>query len=47
MSVHPVFAAGIGAVVLGEALAPLDWLGIALVVTANTIAGVITSRTGR
>jgi inner membrane transporter RhtA len=47
MSVSPVFAAGIGAVVLGEALAVLDWLGIALVVTANTIAVLITSRTGR
>jgi inner membrane transporter RhtA len=47
MSVSPVFAAGIGAVVLGEALAVLDWLGIGLVVTANTIAVLITSRTGR
>jgi inner membrane transporter RhtA len=47
MSVHPVFAAGIGAVVLGEALAPLDWLGIALVVTANTVTVFISSRTGR
>jgi inner membrane transporter RhtA len=46
MSVHPVFAAGIGAVVLGEALAPPDWLGIALVVTANTITVFIRSRTG-
>ena len=47
MSVHPVFAAGIGAVVLGEVLVPLDWLGIALVVTANTSAVFIRSRTGR
>jgi len=47
MSVSPVFAAAIGAVVLGEALAPLDWLGIALVVTANTVAVLLTSRTGR
>jgi inner membrane transporter RhtA len=47
MSVHPVFAAGIGAVVLGEALAPLDWLGIALVVSANTLVVLLTSRTGR
>jgi inner membrane transporter RhtA len=47
MSLSPVFAATIGAVVLGEALAPLDWLGIALVVTANTIAVLISSRTSR
>jgi inner membrane transporter RhtA len=47
MSVHPVFAAAIGAVVLGEALAPLDWLGIALVVIANTAAVLLTSRTAR
>jgi inner membrane transporter RhtA len=47
MSVHPVFAAGIGALVLGEALAPLDWLGITLVVTANAGAVLIRSRTGR
>jgi inner membrane transporter RhtA len=44
MSVHPAFAAGIGAVVLGEALAPLDWLGITLVVTANAAAVVIRGR---
>jgi inner membrane transporter RhtA len=47
MSVSPVFAASIGAVVLGEALAALDWLGIALVVSANTIAVLLTSRTAR
>ncbi len=47
MSVSPVFAAAIGAVVLGEALAPLDWLAIALVVIANTLAVLLTSRTGR
>jgi inner membrane transporter RhtA len=47
MSVSPVFAAAIGAVVLGEALAPLDWLGIALVVIANTVAVLLTSRTAR
>jgi hypothetical protein len=29
----------------GEALAPLDWLGIALVVTANTLAALLTART--
>jgi inner membrane transporter RhtA len=47
MSMSPVFAAAIGAVVLGEALAPLDWLGIALVVIANTVAVLLTSRTAR
>jgi inner membrane transporter RhtA len=47
MSVHPVFAAAIGAVVLGEVLAPLDWLGITLVVTANAAAVFIRSHTGR
>jgi inner membrane transporter RhtA len=44
MSVSPVFAAGIGAIVLGETLAALDWLGIGLVVTANTVAVVLASR---
>ena len=38
MSVNPLIAAAIGAVVLGEALAPLDWLAIALIVTANAVA---------
>jgi inner membrane transporter RhtA len=47
MSLSPVFAAAIGAVVLGEALAPLDWLAIALVVSANTTAVLLTSRTAR
>lgn len=47
MSANPVLAAGIGAVVLGEALVALDWLGIALVVTANTLAVLVTSRAGR
>jgi inner membrane transporter RhtA len=37
MSVSPVLAAGVGAVVLGEALAALDWLAIALIVTANVV----------
>lgn len=35
MSGSPVYAAVVGAIVLGQSLAPLDWLGIALVVTAN------------
>jgi inner membrane transporter RhtA len=43
MSVNPVFAAAIGAVVLGEALGPLDWLGIALVVTATAVAVLVAS----
>ncbi|WP_345611492.1 EamA family transporter [Pseudonocardia adelaidensis] len=47
MSVSPVFAAGIGALALGEVLAALDWLGIALVVTANTVAVLVAARTGR
>jgi inner membrane transporter RhtA len=47
MSVNPVFAAGVGAIVLGEALAALDWLGIALVVTANAVAVLVASRSDR
>jgi inner membrane transporter RhtA len=47
MSVNPVFAAAIGTVVLGEALAALDWLGIALVVTANAAAVLLSSRSAR
>jgi inner membrane transporter RhtA len=39
MSVNPVLAAAIGAVVLTEALAAVDWLAIALIVAAN--AGVV------
>jgi inner membrane transporter RhtA len=35
MSVNPVFAAAIGATVLAEALGPLDWVAIALIVAAN------------
>lgn len=42
MSVNPMFAAAIGAVVLGEALGALDWIAIALIVAAN-IAGVLTN----
>jgi inner membrane transporter RhtA len=44
MSGSPVYAAAIGAVVLGQALAVLDWLGIALVVTANAVAVLLTAR---
>lgn len=42
MSVNPMFAAAIGAVVLGEALGALDWIAIALIVAAN-IGGVLTN----
>jgi len=38
MSVHPIFAGIVGAVLLGQALAALEWLGIALVVGANILA---------
>ncbi len=38
MSVSPLLAATVGAVVLGETLDPLDWVAIALIVTANTVA---------
>ncbi|HEY0813296.1 MAG TPA: EamA family transporter [Pseudonocardia sp.] len=38
MSVNPVLAAAVGAVVLGEALGLVDWLAIALIVAANAIA---------
>jgi inner membrane transporter RhtA len=44
MSGSPVYAAAIGAVVLGQSLAPLDWLGIALVVTANAGAVLAAAR---
>lgn len=35
MSVNPMFAAAIGAVVLSETLRALDWIAIALIVAAN------------
>jgi threonine/homoserine efflux transporter RhtA len=40
-----VFAAAIGAAVLGEALGALDWIAIALIVAAN-VSGVLTTRPG-
>ena len=46
MSVSPVVAAGIGTVVLGETLAPVDWLAIGLIVTANAASIVVTPRPG-
>jgi inner membrane transporter RhtA len=42
MSVNPVLAAAVGAVVLGEALALLDWFAIALIVTANALGVLLT-----
>ena len=38
MSASPLLAAAVGAVVLGEALGPLDWVAIGLIVTANAVA---------
>lgn len=43
MSLSPVFAAAIGAVVLGEALAPADWLAIGLIVAANATVVLVTA----
>ena len=45
MSVSPLLAAAVGAVVLGEALGPLDWVAIGLIVTANAVAVFVTSTT--
>jgi inner membrane transporter RhtA len=38
MSVQPIFAALVGAVLLGQLLGLLDWAGIALIVGANVAA---------
>lgn len=38
MSVNPVLAALIGAILLHEDLGTIEWIGIALIVTANTAA---------
>ncbi|GAA2849684.1 membrane protein [Actinoplanes cyaneus] len=38
MSVHPVFAALAGLILLGEALRPHEWLGILIVVAVNALA---------
>ena len=38
MSVNPIFAAIVGAVVLGQALGVVEWAGIALIVAANALA---------
>jgi len=48
MSVNPVFAALTGRIVLGQSLAPADWLAIAVIVTVNAVsAGGRASRSGR
>jgi inner membrane transporter RhtA len=44
MSVNPVFAAAIGAVVLGETLGVLDWVAIGVIVIAN-VGAVLTTQT--
>ena len=46
MSVQPIFAALVGAVVLGQRLGPLEWAGIALIVGAN-VAALSGARRGR
>lgn len=47
MSVNPVLAGAIGAIVLGEALAAVDWLAIGLIVTANAISVRLTPTVNR
>ena len=37
MGINPVFAALTGLVVLGQAMAPIGWLAIAAIVTANAV----------
>lgn len=46
MSVQPIFAALVGAVVLGQRLGLLEWAGIALIVGAN-VAALLLARRGR
>ena len=45
MSVSPLLAAAVGAIVLGETFGPLDWMAIGLIVTANAVAVSQTSTT--
>jgi inner membrane transporter RhtA len=47
MSVNPVFAALTGLVVLGQSLAPVDWLAIAVIVTVNAVSGISAARVDR
>ncbi|WP_200814615.1 EamA family transporter [Blastococcus haudaquaticus] len=42
MSVHPVLAALVGVVLLGQLLHPHEWLGIAMVVATNAVAVTLT-----
>jgi len=46
MSVQPIFAALVGAVLLGQRLGALEWAGIALIVGAN-VAALMGARRGR
>jgi len=45
MSINPVLAALIGAILLHEHLGTIEWVGIALIVTANTTALLLPSST--
>ncbi|TCC49140.1 EamA family transporter [Kribbella capetownensis] len=50
MSVNPVLAALVGLVVLDQHLGPIDWIAIAVIVTANAVAisvGAVTPRSGK
>jgi inner membrane transporter RhtA len=46
MSVNPVFAALTGLIVLGQSLAPADWLAIAVIVTVNAVSADSPASTG-
>jgi inner membrane transporter RhtA len=43
MSVNPIFAAGVGALILGEGLEWIEWTGIGLIVVANSAALVLSA----
>jgi inner membrane transporter RhtA len=47
MSLNPVLAALIGAILLREELGTIEWVGIALIVTANTATLLLSSRRPR
>ncbi|WP_235504786.1 EamA family transporter [Arthrobacter sp. Leaf141] len=47
MSINPVLAAFIGAILLHEELGTIEWVGIALIVAANTAALLLPSGTPR
>lgn len=44
MSIQPIFAALVGAVLLGQRLAALEWAGVALIVGANLVALLLARR---